>query len=348
MGAYPPPYGGIATFNQTLYFHLKSKGILVWAGTTQKPTDPQITPFGSSIIKTIQIVLKDAKRATILDSSGHLLEGPNKFLILILLILKPFLKFRIIKVLHKGGLPSLFAKFSRAKKLFFHISTRLIDEYITVNQELCDWLVDEIKIKVKPTVIPSLLPPFEDLFSRDLPLPIKEEISTYSYLIASTGLFIPQYGFKEISDAVELLRNNTKKNIGLLLIEGTVKEDSNYREQVLEKRDWIKIYTDIPQAQLISLLKACDLFVRAVTEESYGLSKIESLWSGTPVLTIKQGEVRGMVIIDKTDPDQFAHQMESILNNPEPENLQHYAKIFKEEALKNLTSYYRCLGLTYE
>jgi glycosyltransferase involved in cell wall biosynthesis len=293
-------------------------------------------------------MFRDARRATILDSSGHLLEGPNKFLILIFLILKPFLRFRIIKVFHVGSLPSSFAKFSPSKKLFFHISTRLIDEYITVNRELCYWLVNDIKIKTKPTVISSLLPPVEEPSSTDTPFPIEEELSSYSHLITSTGLFISNYGFKEIADAVESLRKSTKKNIGLILIEGTVQNDSTYREKVIKRRDWIKVYTDIPQAQVMSLLKASNLFVRATTKESYGLSKIESLWSGTPVLSTNQGEVRGMTIIDKSNPNQVLQRIEAALNNSEPEKLEYYSQIFKEEALNNLNSYLQLLNLPNE
>ena len=194
LGSYPPPFGGIPTFNQTLFSHLKPWGALIWAKSSQNLQDPQATPLDSNPVRMVQNLIRDAKKAIILDSSFFFLEAPNKILILIFLLLKPFLKFRFIKILHSGRTQSLHSKFSFIKKIFFRCSLFLIDEYITVNRNLYDWLADDIKVKRDITIIPSLLPLPEKIFSENLDPGIQKELSRYSHLITSIGLFVPNYG----------------------------------------------------------------------------------------------------------------------------------------------------------
>jgi len=348
MGPYPPPYGGVATFNQTLHDHLEPHGALIWAHTSQAPTEPHIRHFNQNIIKTIQILIQDGRKATILDSSVFLLDWPNKVIIVILLLLKPFLKCRWIKVVHSGTLPSRFSRFSRTQKFFFRLATSLIDEYVTVNEELNHWLANALNHKGKISIIPSLLPPSPATFSGSLPPQIKEELSSYSKLIVSIGLFLPNYGFKQTIEGIETLRNNRKLDIGLILIEGTSAIDPQYKKAVLKNRDWIKVYTDIPQPEVIQLLQMADVYVRATLEESYGLSKIEALWSGTPVVSTRQGETRGMTLFDRDNPEQMVQAIEVVLLKPDWKEVHENAELFKKEAKNNLNSYLIHLGITHE
>ena len=348
LGPYPPPYGGVATFNQTLQKHLESHGVLIWAHTSQPPTEPGIRHFNRNIFKVIQILIQDGRRATILDSSVFLLDWPNKLLILTLLLLKPFLKCRWIKVVHSGTLPSRFSRFSCIKKFFFRLATSLIDEYITVNQELNHWLASVVHAKDKISMIPSLLPPSSSTSPDSLLPQINEEFSSYSKLVVSIGLFLPNYGFKQTIEALEFLRENKKMNIGLVLIEGTSAIDPQYKRATLDNRDWIKVYTDIPQSQVMQLLKKADTYVRATREESYGLSKIEALWSGTPVASTRQGETRGMTLFDRDNPKQMAQAIEEVLLKPDLKEVREYAELYIREAKKNLNSYLIHLGLAHE
>jgi hypothetical protein len=55
-----------------------------------------------------------------------------------------------------------------------------------------------------------------------------------------------------------------------------------------------------------------------------------------------------MTIIDKSNPNQVLQRIEAALNNSEPEKLEYYSQIFKEEALNNLNSYLQLLNLPNE
>lgn len=348
LGPYPPPYGGVATFNQTLYEHLEPHGAIIWAHTTQPPTESHVRHFNLNIFKTIQILVQEGRRATILDSSVFLLDWPNKKLILILFILKPFLKCRWIKMVHSGILPNRFSRFSRTQRFFFHLATSLIDEYITVNDELSKWLTRTLKQKENIHVIPSLLPHSAKMFTATLSPDIKKELLGCPQLIISIGAFLPNYGFKEIIEAVETIRNNSDLKPTLVLLEVTFATDAEYKRNILKNRDWTIVYTDIPQPQVFQILKLGNVFVRATSEESYGLSKIESLWCGTPVASTRQGETRGMVVFDKESPAQMEQTIENLLLDPGLDQIQRYAELFKNEARQNLDCYLTHLGLAHE
>lgn len=348
MGPYPPPYGGVATFNQTLYDHLEPHGALIWAHTSQPPAETHARHFNQNIFKTIQLLIQDGRGATILDSSIFLLDWPNKKLILILLLLKPFLKCRWIKMVHSGTLPSRFSRFSRTQRFFFRLATLLIDEYITVNEELKKWLTGTLKRTNNIHIIPSLLPQPSKMFAAALSPDIKKELSECSKLIVSIGAFLPNYGFQEIIEAVETIRNKSELKPTLVLLEVTFATDAEYKMSILKNRDWIKVYTDVPQSQVFQIMKLSNVFVRATSEESYGLSKIESLWCGTPVASTRQGETRGMTLFDRENPEQMVQTIEDVLLKPDRKEVQKYAELFKKEARKNLDSYLIHLDIPHE
>jgi len=348
LGPYPPPYGGVATFNQTLYDHLEPHETLIWAHTSQPPRETHVRHFNQNILKTIQILIQDGRRATVLDSSVFLLDWSNKVLILILLLLKPFLKCRWIKIVHSGTLPNRFSRFSRTQRFFFRLATLLIDEYIAVNDELKKWLANTLNKKGKISMIPSLLPPSPATFSGSLLPQIKEELAECSRLIVSIGAFLPNYGFREIIEAVESIRNKSELKPTLVLLELTFATNTKYKISALKNRDWIKVYTDIPQSQAFQILKLGNVFVRATSEESYGLSKIESLWCGTPVVSTDTGETRGMTLFDRENPEQMVQVIEDVLSKPNQKDVHENAEFFKKEARKNLNSYLIHLGLAHD
>jgi len=348
LGPYPPPYGGVATFNTTLFDNLKPKGAVFWTYNLTTLKDSTVKNFGRNIFEMIRMLITDARKATILDSSTFLLDWPNKKLILILFLLKPLLKCRWIKIVHDGALPSRYLEFSRTKKFFFRLATSLIDEYITVNKKLQQWLTDTLKKENPIQLISSLLPQSSNVFLTPLHQNIKKELSPYPKLIISIGAFVPNYGFREIIQTVDAIRSKSNFKPALILLEGTFAIDPEYKRTILKNRDWIKVYTDISQSQVFQLLKLSDVFVRATSVESYGLSKIESLWCGTPVASTDQGETRGMILFDRENPEQMIQIIEEILSNPDLKRVQENAEYFTLEARKNLNSYYRHLGLTDE
>jgi glycosyltransferase involved in cell wall biosynthesis len=162
-------------------------------------------------------------------------------------------------------------------------------------------------------------------------------------LICSIGAFIPTYGFKHIADAVEGIRRESGLNIGLLLIEGSFAHVESYNSEVMQQREWIIVLRDIPHSQVLNILKRSDVFVRGVAFESYGLSRVEALWSGTPVVATRVGETRGMLLYEYGNVKELIEQIKKALFNTSIEDIKAWGDHFYKEANSNLAALTRLI-----
>ncbi len=100
-----------------------------------------------------------------------------------------------------------------------------------------------------------------DASNFSLPAQIEKSISRYDKLICSIGVFIPTYGFDHIANAVEVIRQESKTDIGLLLIDGSFASDESYKSKMLKHREWITVLENVPHGQVFQILKKSDVFV---------------------------------------------------------------------------------------
>jgi glycosyltransferase involved in cell wall biosynthesis len=159
-------------------------------------------------------------------------------------------------------------------------------------------------------------------------------------------VFFPSYGFKDVAEAVEELRQRTKQDIGLVLLDGAFVCDEDYREEVLWERDWITVLEKVPNDEVHEILKRSDVFVRAFADESYGISRIEAIWSGVPVIATRAGETRGMLLYDFGDREALVNQLQAVLLYPVREEPNPWANLYRQEAEENLRAMEELLGLT--
>jgi glycosyltransferase involved in cell wall biosynthesis len=142
---------------------------------------------------------------------------------------------------------------------------------------------------------------------------------------------------------VESIRRESGLNIGLLLIEGSFAHDEDYKSEVMQQRDWIIVLRDIPHSQVLQILKRSDVFVRGVAFESYGLSRVEALWSGAPVVATSVGETRGMLLYDFGNEEELIQQIKKALFNPFSEDIKVWGDYFSREANHNLMAVIRLI-----
>jgi hypothetical protein len=83
--------------------------------------------------------------------------------------------------------------------------------------------------------------------------------------------------------------------------------------------------------------------VRAFQFESYGLSRIEAIWNGTPVIATKAGETRGMLTYDFGDQEELIENLKAVLSGSSDGNLSVWAAQYREEAENNLCELRRVL-----
>lgn len=339
FGPLPPPYGGVSVFVNALFKHLKDCPVLLWAIFGSNLDDTRITRFNHRRLGVIKALLKQGYRSRIVDFTHFHLEYPNPILLPIWLVAKSLLGFEWIKYILDGSLPQRYARFSPTQKRRFNNAIASIDEFIVVSEELRHWLMTEIEVSKKITVIPCLMNIPNDLLETKLSPNTQsavEDFLRYGRKVCSIGSFIPSYGFAHVAEAVERLRNESHQDIGLLLLNGTFALDLPYRERVLKDRNWITVLTNVPNPEIYQLLSRSDVFVRAVEAEGYGISRVEAVWSGTPVIAVDVGETRGILTYRFGDVATLTQMISDVLSGRTQVELTSWANLYHAEADENL------------
>jgi glycosyltransferase involved in cell wall biosynthesis len=348
FGPLPPPYGGVAIYMHALVAHLRDANIRIWTYTGARPKNAKVRFVAHRRLGTIWALLAEGRGARILDASHFHLEYPNPLLVPIWLVLKWLLGFEWYKNILDGSLPKRYPSFGLIRRWLFHRAINAVDEFVVVSEDLKRWLQEEIHVDQSITVIPCLLPAPANEERAPLSSETKEQLELYCSQVkrvCSIGVFFPSYGFRDVVEAVEELRRRTGKDIGLLLLDGAFVRDENYREEVLWERDWITVLEKVPNPEIYEILKRSDVFVRAFGDESYGISRIEALWCGLPVIATRAGETRGMLLYDFGDVEQLVNQLQAVLLYPVLENPNPWAERYRLEAEENLLAIRNVLGI---
>ncbi|MEP6820576.1 MAG: glycosyltransferase family 4 protein [bacterium] len=348
FGPLPPPYGGVAIYMKALVAHFRDSNIRVWTYGGAKPKDANIRFVAHRRLGTLSALLAEGRGARVLDASHFHLEYPNPLLLLVWLVLKRLLRFEWYKNILDGSLPKRYPEFGVMQRWLFQRAVNGVDEFVVVSDELRRWLQEEIKVRQVVTVIPCLLPPPSSETNTSLSSETKEELEFYfsqAKHVCSIGVFYPSYGFRDVVEAVEELRERTGKDIGLLLLDGAFVRDENYREEVLWDRDWITVLEKVPNPEIYEILKRSDVLVRAFADESYGISRIEAIWCGLPVVATRSGETRGMLLYDFGDIEQLVDQLQAVLLFPVLEEPNPWAARYRCEAEENLAALAKVLGV---
>jgi glycogen synthase len=336
LGPYPPPYGGVSVYISTLFDFVKNDGVELWTYGDQKIAGPNVF-FMTNRALLPALLLRRGRGARIADSTHFLVEYPS-LLVPVWVALKAVLGFEWIKVIHDGSLPSRFQRFSKLRRALFRLAMARVSRFVVVSDELARWLREEIFVAQEVSVIGSLLPGKQA--NAELPPPTSTELAAYLNCpkrVCSIGAFIPDYGFDQVAEAVENVRCTSGENIGLVLLDGDFAADADYGRRVLDGRNWITVLKNVPHQDVPQILSASNVFVRAFEFESYGLSRIEAIWAGTPVIATKAGETRGMLTYDFGNTEELSNHLSAVLFGPPAEDISVWAERYREEAEHNLS-----------
>lgn len=345
LGPYPPPYGGVAIFNQALLKHLAKHDPVAWVYGPNTPPYPGAELCTARSRVLAKLVCRYGARAAVVDSSAFFMEYPTSFRCLSAwLALKSAFRFRWIKVLHDATFPRRYDEFSPAMIRVCRCSARWVDEFVVVNDRLREWLISKFRVRQRISTIPSLLPMVDPVPDKMVLGEYERSLQSYDRSVCSIGAFVPAYGFAEIAEAVGRLRDKTSMNIGLLLISGGFSEEENHKRRVVQDRPWIHVAEDVPHPTVLGILKRCDVFVRPFAHESYGISRVEALLCGTPVVATDVGETRGMLLYDRGDIDQLTAQVARAIFDPSAAAVEKWALFYREQAYANLQQWCRIIG----
>jgi glycosyltransferase involved in cell wall biosynthesis len=349
LGPLPPPFGGVSVYLSFLFERLKGRASGVWAYCGDEEYAREgVRLFRHRRLGIIPLMLREGRGARVLDATHFHLEYPNPLLLPVWLALKHLLGVEWYKNVLDGSLPSRQRHFTRTQRMLFRLAVNSVDEFVVVSEELRRWLLEEIKVRQPVKVIPCLLPIPRRHLEASLPAPTQETLAPYARRakrVCSVGVFIAQYGFADVAGAVERIREETGEDVGLVLLDGTFARDENYREGVLRGRDWITVLENVPNTHVYRILKQSDAFVRACGLESYGISRVEALWCGLPVVATKVGETRGMLLYDFGDVHGLARQLKTALFEPPLREVETWAERFRLEAEEHLRDLLKVLDL---
>jgi glycogen(starch) synthase len=350
LGPYPPPHGGVSIYVSTLFEHLKARGLHLWAYGEREVRGPRVHFMKDKRRELVPLALREGRGARVCDCTHFLLEYPSA-LVPVWLLLKRVLGFEWVKILHDGSLPSRHAAFDGARRALFRLAAGGVTEFVVVSEELGRWLREELRVTQPVSVVKSLLPLIRG--TEDDSLPAELEAATADYTrrarrVCSVGAFIPEYGFLHAAEAVERLRRETGEDVGLLLLDGDFASDESYRREVLRGRGWVTVSKNVAHADVFRLMRRSHAFVRGFGLESYGLSRVEAIWAGLPVVATRAGETRGMLLYDFGDVDALTRQLRRALSGGHARETAGWAASYTREAEENLKAISAKLGLGEE
>jgi glycosyltransferase involved in cell wall biosynthesis len=343
LGPYPPPHGGVAIFTSALFDFTKDQGVELWAAGEKLPTGPGIRPINYKRLGLFPLLLKEGFRARIVDSFYFLIEYPNALMVPLWVLSKLVLRFKWIKVVHDGSLPSRYDSFGPLRKLLFRLSVGAVDEFVVVNDGINAFLRSKIGGRRNVSTVNALLPIPDSEHSAALPPEIESALAQYEMRVVSTGVFIPDYGFEQAAEAVERVRNETGKDIGLILIDGAFVRDDDYRRAVLDGREWITVLEKTPHPQVLEIFRRSNVFIRGFRHEGYGLSRIEAVWCGIPVIAAMGEESRGMLLYEFGDLEALTSHLKQAVFGASRSEIDQWAKVFQHQAEENLEHWKRIL-----
>ncbi len=340
LGPYPPPYGGVSVYIKTLFEELKNKNVELWTYGDERVAAPNVFYMRDKRWELLPLLIRRGSKARIADCSHFLVEYPS-ILVPVWVALKSLRRFEWIKIIQDGSLPSRYVEFNPIRKELFRLAVESVTEFIVISQELKDWLQTEILVTQKVTLIKNLFPLRYSPAETALPKEIETSLAPYlqrSKRVCSIGVFISSYGFRHVAEAVETIRNETRTDIGLLLIDGDFAAEDSYRAEVLRGREWIIVLKNVAHPLVFEILSRSDVFVRAFGLDSYGLSRVEAIWSGVPVVATKAGETRGMLLYDFGNVEELVTQLKRALFGDQEGEMNYWAELYRKEAGTNLES----------
>jgi glycogen(starch) synthase len=340
LGPYPPPHGGVSIYVSALFEFLKARGLHLWTYGDEEVRGPRVRFMRDKRREIVPLVVREGRGACVADCTHFLLEYPSA-LVPVWVILKRLLGFRWIKIIHDGSLPARHARFGPLRRALFRVALNGVTEFVVVSEALERWLREEARAVQKVSVVKSLLPAGRHYAQAALPAETEGALADFmrrGKRVASVGVFIQDYGFLHAALAVERLRRETGEDLGLVLLDGDFASDAAYREEVLRGREWITVLRNVAHPHVFQILKRCDAFVRGFGPESYGLSRVEAIWCGLPVVATRAGETRGMLLYDFGDVDALTAQLRRALSGAHARETEEWAERYRLEAEENLAA----------
>jgi glycosyltransferase involved in cell wall biosynthesis len=335
FGPFPPPYGGNAKHTADVARSLEEAGAKV-----ERKRFTMDFELGSPYVqRSVKSVVRNFASVgdgdTVYASSTFVFEYTGGYARVAFVALKLLRRFRWIKRLHDESTLERYEQLGSLGRALYRFALRRVDVLVLDNEPARERWQRLAGPRVHVQVIEPLLPPSPAAFSAELRRGRPRRGDHDRRTIVSIGAFIDRYSFREIADVIARLRQ-AGRNLELVLIETSFTRSEEYVHRVTRGRDWIEVVSNLTEQELAQQLRAADVFVRGLKDESFGISRVEALWAGVPAIATKgPGAERGMLLFDPRDEEELEAQLLTALDRTDPEQVERWAKEWEERALAN-------------
>ena len=259
-----------------------------------------------------------------------------------------------VEIAFKSGFCSFFVAYSNAKKKInwvhedyetynktkryketFKKVFNMFDKHIVVSQKAAKSFNDIYHMEYKTYVIENYI---DENLLKEQALKASIKLDNSKINVVSLGRFCYEKGFDRLVEALGILRDK----LGILNVKvnilGYGELERALKQQVVTDglSDIVEIYnTTNLEHSPYSFIKESDVFVMASRSESFGMTRIESLILGTPVITTNVANSDKLIqsdygIIVENTTEGIAYGIEALITNKEllnalKENVKNYS-----------------------
>lgn len=135
--------------------------------------------------------------------------------------------------------------------------------------------------------------------------------------LVTTSRLVVKNAVDNVIESLQYLSGNVK-----FLIIGIGPEEERLKKlvKVLKLEDRVRFYGEVQNTRLVAYLNACDIFVRSSRSEGFGISFVEAMASGLPVVATLEGGISDFLFDEKTgfvcekdNPKSIANAVNRIL-----------------------------------
>lgn len=143
--------------------------------------------------------------------------------------------------------------------------------------------------------------------------------------LVTTSRLVYKNAVDDVINSLIFLPENVKfLIIGIGPEEGKLKKLTNQNNLNNEYNNRVIFAGEIKNAELPKILQACDIFIRPSRSEGFGISFVEAMAAGVPVVATLEGGISDFLfdkstgyVCEKNSPKSIANAVETIIGNPE-------------------------------
>lgn len=274
------------------------------------------TVYTDSYVGTISAVVKGMRR---LKENFDIVtvQDPFEAGFLAFLISK-FLGLKIQVQVHTDFLSPHYRRESLVNRLRVLLAKFLLkraDCIRVVSSRIKESIINEIRIKREPYVLPVFVD-MDKIAQSFSGIDLKKKYPTARKIILMASRFSPEKNFNLALKTFDVVhkKDNT---IGMVIV-GDGPEKKNI-ERFIFDRNMKNIFIEPWQSDILQYYKASDVFLVTSDYEGFGLTIVEALASGTPVVSTDVGiaKVAGAKVVSQRAPEFLAGAIFDVLNNNE-------------------------------